>query len=333
MSNTVEQTLIQIERNLEKLESARTQVLDVTQSGKQISAIMVDLVRKIKEVYGIVSHESDSFIDGVALNQQKLEEHTRQIMMTSNDSIAAFLTQLNTFKSKLSNSIDQSAKEASLSTKRLLESQDKVFSDHVEQLTGFGTILKQFKTDIQEVSFVDQLRPLEDSINSNGEKIISAIRPISANLLNVVEGFYKNLQTLIEDENAVLTQKLVQENSTLLPTVELQLDNNKKAVLTALLKLQSDLLTAIESGSRVVQDSLTGQLEHFQEKVHQDSLNIAQDMREQCKEDYEKISQELLSKVGMLEAKHKKIFYITWLLTVFVLIAIFLLAVLVLKRT
>ena len=40
--NTIEKSLTEIQKNLEKLESARNQVLDVTKSSKEISELMID---------------------------------------------------------------------------------------------------------------------------------------------------------------------------------------------------------------------------------------------------------------------------------------------------
>ena len=105
--NTIEKSLTEIQKNLEKLESARTQVLDVTKSSKEISELMIDLVKNIKEVQVMISGESDSFIKGFVKNEKKVDDAVKGIIDKWQYSISSFDKSLNSFTSQISEKINQ----------------------------------------------------------------------------------------------------------------------------------------------------------------------------------------------------------------------------------
>lgn len=236
-NNTTEQALIQIEKNLEKLDSARKQVLNVTKSGNEIGAIMVELVAKIQDVYEIISYESDTFIDGFANNQKKLDKNTEEYISKANSSSGLFLEQLkgltHSFTEKLNKTSDLSISKA----ESLLSSQQIAFDKHISVLSDFNNVLSGFKQSIVEANLIDQLKPVE-------EKIIS----IGTDVANAIDNLVKDLRLFIIEQNNLLYEKTSANNIQLLRPLEQSLKEIEKSSIALAIetkKNQSDIINSI----------------------------------------------------------------------------------------
>lgn len=170
--NTIEKSLTEIQKNLEKLESARNQVLDVTKSSKEISELMIDLVKNIKEVQVIISGESDSFIKGFVKNEKKVDDAVKGIIDKWQFSILSFETSLKTFTNQVSEKINESGDNVTLKTNSFLEQQEFAFNKNLLNLESSNKTLSDFKKNLTEFDFYKQVKPLELKIEEF-EKLIS----------------------------------------------------------------------------------------------------------------------------------------------------------------
>ena len=162
--NTIEKSLTEIQKNLEKLESARNQVLDVTKSSKEISELMIDLVKNIKEVQVIISGESDSFIKGFVKNEKKVDDAVKGIIDKWQHSISSFDKSLNSFTSHISEKINQSGDNITFKTNSFLEKQDAAFNANISNLENSNKSLNEFKKSLIEFDFYEQVKPIEQKI-------------------------------------------------------------------------------------------------------------------------------------------------------------------------
>jgi hypothetical protein len=222
-NNTTEQALIQIERNLEKLESARNQVLNVTQSGQQIVAIMIDLVERVRGVYDIINHESESFVDGFANNQKKLDDNTSELIKRVNASTALFLEHLNVFSASLSETINKKIGETLSKTVTLFENQEVAFKKHISNLDNFNNLLEGFKKSIREANFTRELSLIEDKIQTNETKITVAINESLRDLTKQINVIQSNKLFIIE-QNHLFIEKINENDAKHFTPIESKLE-------------------------------------------------------------------------------------------------------------
>lgn len=155
--NTIEKSLTEIQKNLEKLESARNQVLDVTKSSKEISELMIDLVKSIKEVQVIISGESDSFIKGFVKNEKKVDDAVKAIIDKWQFSISSFDKSLNMF----------------------LEKQNTANNNNISNIESFDNSLNEFKNSLIKFDFYSQIKPIESKIEDFEKTVSKKIQEIN----------------------------------------------------------------------------------------------------------------------------------------------------------
>lgn len=174
-SNTIEETLIQIERNLDKLESARSQVLDVTASGKEISAIMIDLVGKVQTVYQSVNYESDCFVNGLKASEKKFNEMNAEMLKELRDSSTLFHTRLSAFTNSVSDNISESITDTSNKTRVQFEEQQQIVKIYLTTLASVDDIVQEFKANIQAFNLFEQFQLIEEKTEDNRIRLASAV--------------------------------------------------------------------------------------------------------------------------------------------------------------
>lgn len=198
--NTIEKSLTEIQKNLEKLESARNQVLDVTKSSKEISVLMIDLVKNIREVQVIISGESDSFIKGFVKNEEKVDAAVNGVIDKWQSSISSFDKSLNTF----------------------LEKQNTAFNTNISNIESFDNSLNEFKNSLIKFDFYSQIKPIESKIEEFEKTVSKKIQEInlpvridnlSTNLtgiltvIKIVQGRLTNIESTIDDKLKDITDK------------------------------------------------------------------------------------------------------------------------------
>lgn len=191
--NTIEKSLTEIQKNLEKLESARTQVLDVTKSSKEISELMIDLVKNIKEVQVIISGESDSFIKGFVKNEKKVDDAVKGIIDKWQFSISSFDKSLNTF----------------------LENHKTAFNTNISNIESFDNSLNEFKNSLIKFDFYSQIKPIESKIEEFEKTVSKKIQEINLpvridnlatniagilTVIKIVQGRLTNIESTIDDK-------------------------------------------------------------------------------------------------------------------------------------
>jgi hypothetical protein len=206
--NTIEKSLTEIQKNLEKLESARNQVLDVTKSSKEISELMIDLVKSIKEVQVIISGESDSFIKGFVKNEKKVDDAVKAIIDKWQFSISSFDKSLNMF----------------------LEKQNTANNNNISNIESFDNSLNEFKNSLIKFDFYSQIKPVESKIEEFEKTISKKIQEI--NLPVRIDNLNANISAIL------LVIKIVQGR---ISDIESKIDSN---ILELAIK-QTDLINEL----------------------------------------------------------------------------------------
>lgn len=225
--NTIEKSLTEIQKNLEKLESARTQVLDVTKSSKEISELMIDLVKNIKEVQVIISGESDSFIKGFVKNEKKVDDAVKGIIDKWQLSVSSLDKSLNSFTNQISEKINQSGDNITFKTNSFLEKQDAAFNANISNLENSNKALNEFKKSLIEFDFYEQVKPIELKIEEF-ERLVSK---------RIHESYKETTRNMIQITTDTL--KAIQDLN--LPTRLDKLDANISGIPTIIQNVQSSL--------------------------------------------------------------------------------------------
>ena len=225
--NTIEKSLTEIQKNLEKLESARTQVLDVTKSSKEISELMIDLVKNIKEVQVIISGESDSFIKGFVKNEKKVDDAVKGIIDKWQLSVSSLDKSLNSFTNQISEKINQSGDNITFKTNSFLEKQDAAFNANISNLENSNKALNEFKKSLIEFDFYEQVKPIELKIEEF-ERLVSK---------RIHESYKETTRNTIQITTDTL--KAIQDLN--LPTRLDKLDANISGIPTIIQNVQSSL--------------------------------------------------------------------------------------------
>ena len=225
--NTIEKSLTEIQKNLEKLESARNQVLDVTKSSKEISELMIDLVKNIKEVQVIISGESDSFIKGFVKNEKKVDDAVKGIIDKWQLSVSSLDKSLNSFTNQISEKINQSGDNITFKTNSFLEKQDAAFNANISNLENSNKALNEFKKSLIEFDFYEQVKPIELKIEEF-ERLVSK---------RIHESYKETTRNTIQITTDTL--KAIQDLN--LPTRLDKLDANISGIPTIIQNVQSSL--------------------------------------------------------------------------------------------
>lgn len=255
--NTIEKSLTEIQKNLEKLESARNQVLDVTKSSKEISELMIDLVKNIREVQVIISGESDSFIKGFVKNEKKVDDAVKGIIDKWQFSVSSFDKSLGSFTNQISEKINQSADNITFKTNSFLEKQDVAFNANISNLENSNKTLNEFKKSLIEFDFYEQVKPIELKIEEF-ERLIS----------KRIHESYKEV-TKNTNEIAVNTAKTIQDLS--LPIRIDKLDANTSGIPAIIQNVQSsldNLETTIGDKLKDLEDKQEDLLSDLRKEIH-----------------------------------------------------------------
>lgn len=225
--NTIEKSLTEIQKNLEKLESARNQVLDVTKSSKEISELMIDLVKNIKEVQVMISGESDSFIKGFVKNEKKVDDAVKGIIDKWQYSISSFDKSLNSFTSQISEKINQNGDNITFKTNSFLEKQDAAFNANISNLENSNKSLNEFKKSLIEFDFYEQVKPIEQKIDEF-ERLVS-------------KRIHESFKETTRNTNQIATDNLKAIQDLNLPIRLDKLDANISGIPTIIQNVQSSL--------------------------------------------------------------------------------------------
>jgi len=309
-NSSAEQALIQIEQNLTKLDAARKQVLDVTSHGKEISTIMIELVKKIQQVYDLISLESASFIQGYQTNQKKLDQNTEKLLQKSGESTGLFLSQIDGYSQQFSESVFKVIKANTAQSATFLKKQQNEFDSHLKVLSDFSKALETFKK-----SFVDtglakssELSELKTLIKKTADDIVADI------------DFSENVHIKNHNETAESLKNFQQESLALNKLNYDQLSQQNATGFNA--------LTLAFKESQDESAGFAAQLENLHLEQHTSLLEKIEHLSQQ-NEKLQKENHELLKVlVNKKVVNTDNYFYITWLLLFFGLI----LSVYLLKR-
>jgi 6-pyruvoyl-tetrahydropterin synthase len=345
--NTIENSISEIQKNLEKLDSARNQVIDVTKSSEEITALMIDLLKNIQEVKVIVSTESDSLKKGFVNNEKKVDDVVKGIIDKWQFSISNFEKSLSSFTTQISENINQNGANITINTNSFLEKQDTAFNANIANLENSNKVLDEFRQSLNEFNFYEQIKPIEQKVEEFerlvSKKIHESYQETAKNTNQIATDTLKAVQDLnlpirIDKLDANISGILTAVNNLNLPIRIDQLDANISGILTAINNLNlpiridkldaniSGILTAIKNLNLPIRiDQLDANISGLLAAVQylQGRLDLVeQNIGHKLKNEAEKQATLLLALENKLETtarKQQTNTYITWGLIIVIL--------------
>lgn len=164
MNNTIEQSLVEIEKNLEKLESARQQVNKVTQSSNELAQGTVGLIKEFKKIADVLNGQSGTFGTKLQQSETNFQKKIEELLLKWQKEIDTFLESIDKTNAKYRNNLDKSAENSFIKSKEILAQHEKFLIQNDEILKDFHGALDAFKVRLEQFDFGKLLLPLDKKI-------------------------------------------------------------------------------------------------------------------------------------------------------------------------
>ena len=211
-NNTLDQTLIEIEQNLEKLDSARNQVLDVTKNGKDLTATMVALVKKMQEIHKILLLESDTFVQSFANHQENFDSSVQNLATQWEKRTSSFLEGLQTTETTINKNIHTIADTTDKKSQWLLDQQEIANKKNIKSLIELEGSVADFKKYVSEFSFEEALQPIAEDLKSHydnsNRNITDTFTAENQQFQNVLKQTFEDIQQT-QKRNSYITWGLL----------------------------------------------------------------------------------------------------------------------------
>tara|TARA_Y100000588_G_C14172872_1_gene889989 strand:+ start:699 stop:1490 length:792 start_codon:yes stop_codon:yes gene_type:complete len=211
MSNTtISQALVEIEKNLEKLSTARKQVVDVTQSGEELTSLIVELTGKVDKLFQSILKESDSYNNAFLKSHQGFEQKLNTLLEKSDKSISSFQEGIQNIEPEISQKINEIADSTLDKSQRLATKQEAYFDKLIQNIETYRSTLKEFSQSITEKGFDSKFEEIDNKLSKAKEAIVSEIGTLDSNLnllqrdiLAVSKKNNEKLLELIQEQNKI----------------------------------------------------------------------------------------------------------------------------------
>ncbi|MCC6700571.1 MAG: hypothetical protein IT221_03560 [Fluviicola sp.] len=175
MSNTViQQSLIDIEQNLKKLESAREQVKNVTHSSEKLTVSISELANLVDILLGALRDDKEELVRTMKTNLEKVQSDLSLITKEFEEN-----------SSKLNEKQSLSVDEAIANFKKLDSTVENLRKslESFDLETNFQLVLKQLN------GLNEDIITLKSNVENNTEELSKKMDSISANQLKTMKTF------------------------------------------------------------------------------------------------------------------------------------------------
>ncbi|SDS36209.1 hypothetical protein [Christiangramia echinicola] len=213
MSNTaISQALVEIEKNLEKLSTARKQVVDVTQSGEELTSLIVELTGKVDKLFQSILKESDSYNNAFLKSHKSFEQKLNTLLEKSDKSISTFQEGIQNIEPEISQKITEIADSTLGKSERLATQQEEYFEKVKQNIDSYKNTLKEFSESVSEKSLDSKFNDIqtklvqsENTINSVIKKQFLEIDELNKDIINRAERNHEKLHDLLKGQEKINT--------------------------------------------------------------------------------------------------------------------------------
>jgi len=227
-SNDIDLVLQKIHEDLEKLESARKQVLDVTSAGIDITKVIIDLTEKIGLVYTVLDEGGESYKAGISDNLNKLNDHVVDLRHASDESIAAFALRLENFTSSLSSSLETSVASITSKATDIFQNQNNVIQRNLLDLEHLHSKILSLKDNVSEIDFKGQLRFVNENIERYSTTTTDKIEDATKVMQQYFDKRITANQTSVAQDNLLLHQETKDIGNQLAASIQTLVQKNNE---------------------------------------------------------------------------------------------------------
>jgi hypothetical protein len=219
MSNTaISQALVEIEKNLEKLSTARKQVVDVTQSGEELTGLITELTGKVDELLQSILKESDSYNNAFIQSHESFEQKLNTLLEKSDNSISKFQESIQNIEPEISQKINEIA-ASTLEKSKTLNTQHEIYFDKItKNINEYKNALEEFSKSVTNKSLDLKFDVLEKKLKWSENNVISGIEEFKSENKNLhgvnkhkVEENNNKILELLKNQQVILDQLVVQD--------------------------------------------------------------------------------------------------------------------------
>ncbi len=176
MSTNINTALLEIEKNLQDISSAKEQVLEVTGSGRELAKSAAELTKKMEALYQAVKKESSSYDNAFDKSRQEFEVKLNLLVEKSEKSLLAFLKSLNAVEADISREVTKITDTASTKANTLIVKQEDSFKQTIDYLKEYKESVVKISKDLNEFDFQAELKPIFQKQEQIEKNIISDIK-------------------------------------------------------------------------------------------------------------------------------------------------------------
>jgi hypothetical protein len=182
----IQDTLIEIEGNLKQLESARNQVLSVTNSSQELSEKVLYLVSNFQKLNENLSEENNTIIEQLSKHNSAFKERVSVITDNIDVSVNALVDKINTSSSRFSSNLDDVSLKHKSSSEKLISDKEKILNSIIDKHQALSKEIVKIENQLSTLDFHNQteqiIKQLEivknlsekikQSVNENKEAIL-----------------------------------------------------------------------------------------------------------------------------------------------------------------
>lgn len=236
MSANINQALIDIEKNLQDLTSAREQVLDVTASSSELALVATELTKKMETLLKAVTKESTSFNSTLDQSREDFDKKLKALTDQNQKALSAFLINLQSAETEIAEKLSKITETASAKTDSLYINQEVFFNDSKKALASYEKSIFKFSEYLSDFNFDKRQATIENKINNSKEIIITGVKDGKIEIveqLGLIENSLKSKLRLIDEKIELQEVQFKQ-------TIQDQ-DNKNTAINQSIQKLGTNL--------------------------------------------------------------------------------------------
>jgi hypothetical protein len=241
----IQESLIEIEENLKHLDSARNQVLSVTDSSYKLSEKVLHLATNFQELKDNLSNESNTIVDELGKHNIFFKERVNVITDSIDTSVNSLVDKINASSLRFSIDLDDVSKKHISSSEKLIVEKEKILDSLIEKHQSLSKSIDKIDKELKVLDFhkkteeviilIESQRIVLKSINVEIDKVKKTIDTHDEKITDFVSKEFQIIKlSHLESNNKLInefTEKFSSNNDELIKLKEFMYKNEKKQII------------------------------------------------------------------------------------------------------
>ncbi|MBO0593117.1 hypothetical protein I2486_17075 [Cellulophaga sp. E16_2] len=210
----IQETLIEIEGNLRQLESARNQVLSVTNGSYELSEKVLHLISNFQKLNDNLSEENNTIIEQLRKHNSAFKERVTVITDNIDVSVSALVDKINTSSSRFSSNLDDVSLKHKSSSEQLISDKEKVLNSIIDKHQALSKEIVKIENQLSTLDFhkqtekiINQLDVLQNASSSIEKRANEIKETLVVTENNIIKRFDE--ESAKQDKNIEIVNELV----------------------------------------------------------------------------------------------------------------------------